>query len=128
MRGNKVFTLIELIMIIVILGVLAAVAIPRYYDLQSDANTAAEKGVVGGVRAGIQTYFAQNKAFPATLDGNAGAPTACSADAPCFDTILSQGGITEGWTKQGATTYTGPDTDTGLTYTYTVGDGGFIGN
>ena len=50
---KKGFTLIELIMIIVILGVLAAVAVPKYFDLTASANTAAEKAVVGGVRAGI---------------------------------------------------------------------------
>ena len=115
---KKGFTLIELIMIIVILGVLAAVAVPQYFNLSTSANDAAEKGVVGGVRSGLQTYFAQNKAFPATLDGVAAA-TACAPGAnACFVNVLTQGGITSDWTKATATTYTGP---AGTTYTYTAG-------
>ncbi|MCB9757646.1 MAG: prepilin-type N-terminal cleavage/methylation domain-containing protein [Candidatus Omnitrophica bacterium] len=117
---KKGFTLIELIMIIVILGVLAVVAVPKYFDLSTGANTAAEKGVVGGVRAGIQTYFAQNKAFPATLDSASSA--ACSATNICFGTVLGQGAITSDWTKASATTYTGP---AGTTYTYTAATGDF---
>lgn len=119
-HNSKGFTLIELIMVIVILGILSAVAIPKYYDLQNEAKIAAEKGVVGGVRAGIHTYFAQNRVFPTTLDsasvGN------CTTANPCFDTVLAQGGITADWSKASGTTYTGP---TGSTYTYTAATGEF---
>jgi len=114
MFGKKGFTLIELIMVIVILGILAVVAVPKYFDIQLQAKQSAEKGVVGGVRAGLQTYFAQNKAYPATLDSATAA--ACSLTNVCFDTVLQQGGITSDWTKASTTTYTGP---TGTTYTYT---------
>ncbi|MBU1726790.1 MAG: prepilin-type N-terminal cleavage/methylation domain-containing protein, partial [Candidatus Omnitrophica bacterium] len=55
MNRRRGFTLIELVMVIVILAILAIVAIPKYFDLQSDARSAAEKGVVGGVRAGVYT-------------------------------------------------------------------------
>ena len=120
MSRQKGFTLIELVMIIVILGILAAVAIPKYYNLASDANDAAEKGVVGGVRAGIATYFAQNKAYPATLD--AASNGACTTANACFTTVLSQGGITADWTKAAGPTYTGPNSGA---YTYTVATGSF---
>lgn len=46
-QAQRGFTLIELVMVIVILGVLAAVAIPKFVDLKSDAQQAAMTGVAG---------------------------------------------------------------------------------
>jgi MSHA pilin protein MshA len=51
MQNKKGFTLIELVMVIVILGILAAVAIPRYVNLQTEARVAAVNGLAGSVRA-----------------------------------------------------------------------------
>jgi MSHA pilin protein MshA len=121
MFRRKGFTLIELVMVIVILAILAAVAIPKYFDLQADARASAEKGVVGGVRAGIYTYYAQNKAFPTELDPAAVA--ACGTTNACFTNVLAQGGVkSSDWTKTSSNTYAGP---TGATYTYTSATGEF---
>ena len=124
MFKKKGFTLIELIMIIVILGVLAVVAIPKYVDLQAQAKVSAEKGVVGGVRAGIATFFVNQTppAYPTPTLETAVFTGSCNATQVCFDRVLQQGGITSDWSKATATTYTGP---TGTVYTYTAATGDF---
>ncbi|QUM75764.1 prepilin-type N-terminal cleavage/methylation domain-containing protein [Moritella sp. 24] len=47
MHKNKGFTLIELVIVIIVLGILAAVAIPRFINVQQDARIATIKGIAG---------------------------------------------------------------------------------
>ena len=54
------FTLIELIMVIVILGALAVIALPRYIDLQTQAEVASADGVLGAAQAAAAINFAGN--------------------------------------------------------------------
>ena len=50
------FTLIELIIVMVIMGVLAAVAVPRYLDSIANAEESAENAVINSIRNGLKQY------------------------------------------------------------------------
>lgn len=64
MRRAKGFTLIELVIAIVIIGILAAIAIPKFVDLSDDALIAAKKGMSGAVKSAHAIATADLKAFP----------------------------------------------------------------
>jgi prepilin-type N-terminal cleavage/methylation domain-containing protein len=57
-KQHRGFTLIELIIIIVVLGILAAVAIPRYSNITDEAREASARAALGGLRSGIAIYYA----------------------------------------------------------------------
>ncbi len=52
------FTLIELVVIIVVLGILASVAVPKYKSIVAESKEAACKGALGGLRSGVSIYYA----------------------------------------------------------------------
>ena len=66
-KYNKGFTLIELIIVMVILGVMAAIAVPRYLDSISNAEESAENAIINSIKSGLKQY-ANNKLY---YDGRA---------------------------------------------------------
>ena len=53
------FTLIELIVVMMIVGILAATAVPKYVSLIDEAKLASTKGILGGVRSAIAIDYAR---------------------------------------------------------------------
>lgn len=68
MQKVKGFTLIELMIVVAIIGILAAVAIPKFADLVTKSKEAAVKGTVGAVRSALSIYYGdQEGLYPTNL-------------------------------------------------------------
>lgn len=71
MKKGKGFTLIELMIVVAIIGILAAIAIPRFAQLIDKAREAGARGNLGALRSAIAIYYGDNKGqWPVKLDTN----------------------------------------------------------
>lgn|SRR5574340_961826 len=66
LRNKGGFTLIELVMVIVLLGILAAVALPKYQDMSRDARQAVVDGTAGALKSAAIISFAKNRGVKVT--------------------------------------------------------------
>ena len=66
-RNQKGFTLVELVVVIAILGVLAAIAVPRFINALDDANEATDLANEKALQAAVNLYYLTNSAYPGQL-------------------------------------------------------------
>ena len=85
-NDRRGFTLVELVIIIVILGLIGAVAIPKYYNMVTKAKESAAKGALGGMRSAISIFYAN-----AALNDPEGVPAwPTLAELQTVGTVMAQ--------------------------------------
>jgi type IV pilus assembly protein PilA len=88
---QKGFTLIELMIVVAIIGILAAIAIPAYQDYTIRAQVTEGLNLASAVKAGVAEAYANNGAWPADI-GVAGGDTANLPSGKYVDNITVEGG------------------------------------
>lgn len=136
--NRNAFTMLELTFVIVVLGILAAIAVPRFVATRDDAHISKARATISAVRAAIvserQSRMLRGESmFISALD-NGIAVNAVGADI--FDTngtgqllmypVVTGDAATNGkWRKTGNAQYTFRVIDTDTAFTYTQADGTF---
>ncbi|MCA0934860.1 pilin [Vibrio alginolyticus] len=95
-KKQQGFTLIELMIVVAVIGVLAAIAIPQYQKYVAKAEVAAALASMAGVKTNVEAYTVEYGAFPAASQSSAlGVPSSIPQGTMAFDPVTSsaQGSI-----------------------------------
>jgi len=95
-RNEEGFTLVEIIAVLVILGILAAVAIPKYFDLQSDARRKSMEGAMAEAVGRVNGKFGSALLGGSTYDTIDYSAAALGTDMGDFTLSVSGGGAGTG--------------------------------
>ncbi|QJT08376.1 type IV pilin protein [Oceanidesulfovibrio marinus] len=88
MKKQQGFTLIEIIAVLVILGILAAVAIPKYNSLQQQARIRGAQGIIAGAMSQLSLTYSEQLLNAGTQTGGDGGDTICDDVAVTGDYTL----------------------------------------
>ena len=115
---KKAFTMIELIFVIVVLGILAGIAVPRLAATRDDATIAKMRGDLASIRSGISLKRSQNM-----MRGNIGWPELGDNFSNVVQGGIKAGNDRNGWTQNGDKSFTGCVAGQCAVFTYERVDG-----
>jgi type IV pilus assembly protein PilA len=105
--AKKGFTLIELLIVVVIIGILAAIAIPKFASTQQKAYTASMRTDLRNLVTAEEAYFSDNSSYASTT-----AAVSTSFHVSAGNTVTFVGATATGWSATATSTYV-PATATG---------------